>query len=218
MGVIVKIGVEEYRKFDNKKVTCKIDKKNNNVFFRLVIDSETYSEGISMFETNIDILSVTYVGVTSLDSAARLASMRGVVIDVEYEVGMNVTEEDVCSFAESTSTGVTALIKLPSEYNNMEFIYRMSQAYKNVRFCGGNLFTIEGCSLGCSIENRLKKASLSQYEGVVDSCCIGLVKYELEDLKLEVSDKVKVGTISTAKPGKRELFSSLLYANGKVEL
>lgn len=219
MGVIVKLGVEEYRQFSGKKVTTKIEKKNHNVFFRLVIDSETYSEGISMFETNLDVLSVQYAGiVTSLDTVARLANMRGVAIDVEHEFLDTVTEEDVYGLAEETISGVTVLIKLPETYCDMEFIYNMSQAYKNVRFCGGNLFTIEGCRLGCSIEARLKRASIAPEIGIIDSCCSGLIRYELEALKLEVSEKSKVASSSVPRTGKKELFSSLLYANGKVEL
>lgn len=214
MAVIVKTSFENARHYRGKNVVTKIENKKHNVYFRVVIDDYTIDEALKEVDSNI--LVYDYQGMTSNPTYANLSSTN-LYITRTYELGYDISESDIIKILELTPLGVTPMLKLPNDYKDFEFICNMSSKYSRVRFCGGILFCVDGCKVGCCGRDILDKKSIKYNDNdyIKTGCACALDVFSDEDLDLELSDKKvkpkssKSGNSSGTQKKKKKMFGEV---------
>lgn len=219
MSVLVKVGYETANKFRGKGVGTKVGNKKHQVYFKLYCDDTNLKDCIDLARNSANVVMLEYQGIPL---ALENEDLHGVYITQVHDYGMNLCEEDIQDIIDTTPTGVTPIVRLPLEYNNMKFIYDMSQKYKPIRFCGGTVFCLDGCSLGCCGRDILDSKGIKYNENqyIHEGCCCALETLTEEDVEL-VESKVKErkSRASTGGKGSKKtvMFKDLLYQSGAVE-
>lgn len=147
--LIARTDLGSIRDYLNGKVTTKYEGKIHQVFFKVICDETNLEECIKAAETSNTIAMIEYTGLivspVYLSQTATGTQYVGYVMDV----GMNVNESELVHLMTSVPYGVTPIFRLPAEYKDMKFVYDMCKKYARLRFCGGNLFRLTGCRVGC---------------------------------------------------------------------
>ena len=170
-----------------------------------------------------------YEGLPMSASFTALTEPTGVYIGIKIEVGMDLSEDDIVRIINDTPEGVTPIIKLPDEYKNIRFVCNMSQKYDRIRFCGGTMFNISGCRLGCCGVDILGKNNIKfpADSMIHNGCSCGLEVVDEEGLEFEISQKAvkqrapkKPKEKSTSSAPKRKAVSSFtsLFSGDLEEL
>ena len=133
-----------------------------------------------------------------------------------YEVE-NLTDDIVKQIVGKTPQGVTPVIKLDKQFSDLEKVWKLNKLYPRVRFCGGHLFCIDGCNIGCCGMDILDKKGISYDMDAyyrVTPCNCALTVCSLSDLNSinVVKDKDIVSQIETKESIEIQpvLFSDLL--------
>ena len=219
MSVLVKVGYETAERFKGKGVSTKLGNKKHQVYFKLYCDDSNLAECVELAKTSGNIVMLEYQG---LPTSFEGVNTGGVYITKVHEYGMNLCEDDIKDAISTTPEGVTTVIKLPLEYNDMRFIYNMSQKYTNVRFCGGTVFCIEGCRLGCCGRDILDKKGIKYNENqyIHEGCSCALETLAEEDVELveaKLKDRKQRTSSGGTKKKKTVMFKDLLYQGGAVD-
>ena len=230
MAVLVRADLESVKQYRGKSVSTKIGNKKNQVLFRVVVDDFSLVDALAYAKTDKNIVMLEYQG--SHQYLSTIAESYNGAPDLPYmvvheSVGHNIDEEVLNSVLASFPQWCSVVIKLPNDYSNMEFIYNMSQKYPRVRFCGGYVFEIDGCRLGCCGRDIFEKTGVkySNNDMIKEgcSCCVSTVQFE--DVTLDVSSKPervskstssKASKTPTVKKPKQAMFGSLMQ-KGAVE-
>lgn len=227
MAIIVKADYNVVFAYNGKKVTTKYNGKKHQVLFKLACDDTNLRESIALAKVSENIIMLDYQGLANTPEYLSLIGDTGVYIARTFEFGNNFTEADIQGVLDETPSGITPIIKLQNDFNNLELIYKLCNQFPRVRFCGGHLFCLSDCRIGCCGLDIMEKSGI-KYS--VDSynktgCCCALEVVDYMGLELEASTKtVKQSSPRTPKekkpnkPRKTMKFSDLLYANGKVDL
>ena len=141
MALIVKVDYATAEEYRGRSVSAIADGKKLPVYFKLLVDDFSFVEGIALAKSDSKIVMVDYVGTLSELSGY---DTQGVYVGVAFDFGMDIT-----AALSQISEGMTAIIKLPITYVDMEFVHTMSIKYPSIRFCGGDLILIPDCSIGC---------------------------------------------------------------------
>lgn len=218
MAVIVKANLEQVKEYKNKNVSLKIGNKKHQVYFRVEADDFSLLDAIEHAKTDRNVVMLEYAGSDNfIKSVAVAPSDNFPYVGVSYEVGMNLSEEDIVNALAEYPEWSTIIIKLPDEYKNLEFLYNMCQKYPRIRFCGGYTFSIDGCRLGCCgrdiLEKKNIKVSDSEYLKIGCSCALQTLQFDDVDLsislKAERTSNTSSGTKSPASKRSAK-FGSLL--------
>lgn len=198
-----------------------VDGKKHQVYFRIDADDGDIVSCVEEAKRNPNIVAIRYSGTAD---GIRPVDLTGVYVTVSRDFGSNITESDILDFRDDyQGTGVSFVIRVPESYADIHFMWDMSQKYPDVRFCGGTVFCIDGCRLGCLGRDVLAKRGIRCDESAYlhKGCsCAARVVSEVEDLHCKAS-KPKEKQIKQAKQatkGKKLMFRDLLYRNGRVEL
>lgn len=224
MSVIVKANLEQVKEYKNKNVSTKVGNKKHQVYFKVEVDDFSLVEAIEHAKMDRNVLMLEYAGSDNyLKSVVLAPSDIFPYVGVSYEVGMNLSEDDITNALAEYPAWTTVIIKLPDEYKNLEFLHGMCQKYPRIRFCGGYTFSIDGCRLGCCGRDILEKKNIkvTDTDYLKDGCSCALQTLQFEDVELAVSAKAErssntSGTKSSA-PKKAAKFSNLLGGATKVE-
>lgn len=221
--LIVKTSYNEAKRFEHSGVRAKVGNKKHQVYFKVYCDDTDVKDCIELYRSSGNILMLEYQG--ALESIAEL-DLNGIYIAKVFDFGTNITEDDVLGVSASLRDGLVGVLRVPTEYKDMEFIYNMSQKYSNIRFCGGTTFCLDGCRLGCCgrdiFEKRNVKYDDKQY--FHEGCCCAAETVSDTEVELEECKVTKrVGTKSSSNNGgggkkKVALFKDLLYSGGTFEL
>lgn len=228
MSVIVKANYEIANEYANGRVTTKIGNKKHQVFFKVSCDDYSLNSCIELAKKSNNIIMLEYEGLPVAPSFVALTQPIGVYIGYKTEVGMDISEDDIIRILNDTPLGVTPIIKLPDEYKDIRFVYDMCQKYDRIRFCGGLMFNLEGCRLGCCGRDVLDSNNIKYPSDVLmhEGCSCGLEVVDAEGLEFEVTAKAvkqsraprekKQKTQSSAPKRKAvSSFASLLVANSE---
>lgn len=216
MALLVKSCFDTASKFQGKGVTTKIGKKKHQVYFKVYCDDTSVVQAIDLACKSSNIVMLEYQG---NPSELEGIDTKGVYIAVVHDFGMDISLKDIEMVKSEIPDGVTFIVKLPNEFNDMQFIMEVNSIYKDIRFCGGTMFCLEGCKLGCCGKDILDKKGIKYPEDVYlfEGCCCGLETLSEEDVELEE------GKVQSEKSGrksggtkKKVMFADLLYANGTV--
>ena len=209
MSLIVRANYNLVKQYKNKTVRATYNGKKHNVFFRLVCDDFDINDCIELAKNNSNVLMLDYQGIEGVEVNAD------VYVGKTYDAGSDINEGDIQSILDQTPKGMVAIIKLPEGFNDLELIWRLSKKFKNVRFCGGKLFSALGCNIGCCGVDVLDKKNIKHSESsfIKEGCCCAFTVVDSSEVELEV------GAVKASQPKKpKVMFSDLLYRNGKVSL
>ena len=227
MAIIVKADYNVVSVYNNKSVTTKYNGKKHKVLFKLACDDTNLMESINLAKSSDNIVMLDYQGLTDAPAYLGLTEPSSVYVGKTFTFGNNITKEDIQGVLDETPLGITPIIKLPDDFNNLELVYKLCEEFPRIRFCGGHLFCLSECRIGCCgvdvIEKTGIKYSLENYSKT--GCCCALEVVDYVGLEFDVSAKnAKQSSQRTShnkkqvKPKKTLKFSDLLYSNGKVEL
>lgn len=227
MAIIVKVDYVTALSYKGKNVTTKHNGKKHKVLFKVSCDDTSIKESIELAKSSDNIIMLDYQGLTSSESYLSVTENTGVYIGKSYEFGNNFTKEDIIGVLDETPMGVTPIIKLQNDFSNLELLYKLCNEFPRIRFCGGHLFCLSDCRIGCCgidvVEKTGIKYSIESYNKT--GCCCALEVVDSLGLELEASTKSAKQTSQRtsqekkpAKPKKTLKFSDLLYSNGKVDL
>lgn len=211
MSVIVRASYNEAKKYRNKTVHTTVNGKKHNVYFKVVCDDLDLEDCIELAKSSSNVIMLDYQGIEGKEVPD------GVYVGKTFDWGSNITESDVENIVKNeTPRGMTPIIKLPDSFNDLEFVWRMSQKYGKVRFCGGHMFCATGCNLGCCGVDIMDKHNIKHSDNnlIKTGCCCAFDVLDDTDLELEVG-AVKQQA-SKKKP--KLSFNDLLFRNGKVDL
>ena len=226
-SVIAKIDLDDMKEYHNKTVTTKIKTRKYSVKFRVAVDEYNMNEAVKLAKSDSNIIMLAYDGV-GYGLKNLTESLDGVYFGWVVPVKLNVTEEDIKSYLSFAKDGVSIIFKVPDEYKDIEFMYKMMEKYPNIRFCGGKAFCFDECRFGCCGRDICQKAGIqvTNKDYWREGCCCALDVYNADELVLSVTEKV-----TSAKSGKKlssekkssskakpQMFTNLLYGNGKVDL
>jgi hypothetical protein len=118
-------------------------------------------------------------------------------------------------------TGITPVFKLKSNFVDLESLYKFNQSYPKVRFCGGNLFAIKGCNIGCCGISLLNAKGINYdldayYRKGLCNCALEVHEFsELHNIKIveEQQQKIEIELQPTVEQPKiqfSDLFGSTI--------
>ncbi len=164
MSVIVKGSYQELEQYKGLNTSMVHLKKKHRVFFKVICDEHTVEDSVALFNSYRNVLYLEYIG---LPETLQNIDLKGAYIGVVQEFKMDVTVEDVELVLQGLPKGVTLIAKLPLECHDMYLVEHLSKKYDNIRFCGGNLFLLDGCKIGCCGADTLKSRGLSYTDNVL---------------------------------------------------
>ena len=220
MSIVCGINLNLAKEYDRYSLTTKVEGKKHKVYFKLESGVDELQECINIASKRKDIIYVEYQGdVTSIDSIET----NGVSVVCFKEVGNNFTDEDIEYALSDLPLGVTLVLNLPDDYNNLEMVYRLSKKYPKIRFSGGNLFRLDGLRLG-SYDKTILDSKGIKYGGfsyLTSNCKDILGCYNISNLELEFNEKslkeVK-DVLSKPKKEKAKKPTSSRFAMGAFSL
>lgn len=220
--VIVKTDLETAEQYKGKSVYAKIKGKKNIAYFRVPVDDFNLAEAVALAKSNKNILMLLYSGV---GFGLATVDTIGVYLGWKIPVGSNTTEEDIKGYVSTAPEGVSLILQFPDDYKNIEFMVKMMEKYPNLRICGGCTFCFDDCRFGCCGRDVLRRAGIKfdEEQYYHEGCSCAIPVYDAEEVSLGAfttkpdSSKSSKGN-SSAKKQKAQMFSSLLYSGGKVEL
>ena len=226
MSVICEIDYLNAKKYIGKNVSTKINNKKHKVFFKVCCDNTNFIESIDFVSKDDNFICIDYRGLSDSDDYTHLSDNKGTYIIRVYELGNNITSDDVENVINETPKYVTPIIKLPEDFNDLRLIWEFSKHYPKVRFCGGDLFNCSGCRLGCCGLDLMRSLGIKEKNLNLDKvgCSCFCDVFQFEDLELIVTNKkvAKRNTIKTEKSNKpkektvkkaKVSFSSLIATN-----
>ena len=215
--VLVKCSLSDVKKYLNKKVKGIYNNKEVILYFRVVCDETNIIETIENCTNVNNVVAIEYKGDKSSPCYCCLPPdlIRDNYIMTIYKVS-ELNEIVVKDIISKTPNGIVPIIKLDESYNNLETIWRLNKIYPKVRFCGGNLFCIKDCNIGCCGIDILQKKNID-YD--IDAfyrqnpCNCALTVCELKDITgISVVKETEISKIEHNKnvEQKQVLFSDLL--------
>ena len=211
--VLVKCRISDIKKYIGKRVKGLVNGKEVVLYFRLLCDEMDVMDGIDLVAKNDNILLLDYIGSDfcpvymnlTKETVGDVCVIR--ITDVETEL----TEKFVGGVVNDTPSGVIPVLRLPEKFKDLELLYKLNQIYPNVRFCGGTLFVVEGCNIGCCKKGVSYDLDAFYRNGVCD-CALEVHDFsEVHTIEL-IGDEKQVDIIEQKKEdtGKQIQFSDLL--------
>jgi hypothetical protein len=193
MAIISSVDYSTALSYKGMNLSTKYDNKKHKVYFKLVADDYSLQDAINLARVSKNILMINYIGLPSNAYYLSLTSNTGVYIGRVIDFGNNITEEDILGAIKDVPEGVVPIINLPEDFNNINFVWKMCQKYPRIRFCGGNLFAIDGVKIGMVGIDTLDKQG---------------IKYDFDSYafnnKLDAFDEVDINTLDITASSKPE--------------
>lgn len=193
MAIIIKSDLETADSYAGMKVTALVGKKKHQAYFKVAVDDFSLEGAIDSYKNDSNIVALNYVGNDEFLRDFDRAKLQGVYLLKEFEVGSDVSEDDINCIVNSVHPEVTAVIRVPEDFCDMKFIQDMSKAYRNICFCGGTLFMLEDCKIGCCSKEVLENRGISvkDDEYIKTGCCSALQIVNLGDFELTATVKAE---------------------------
>ena len=160
--VLVKGTYAEIKKYLNKQVKAIYQDNEVIVYFRVLCDETNVIEVLENCSKATNVIAVDYVGDKQSPCYCCLPYdlVKDNYIITIYKVDI-LEESIVKQIIGMTPNGVTPIIQLNKNFSDLEKIWRLNKQYPKVRFCGGHLFCISDCNIGCCGMDILDKKGIS---------------------------------------------------------
>ena len=192
MAIFCNVSYPVANEYRGKSLTTEFENKKHPLFFKLVCDDFTLEDALNLAKVSKNILMLDYRGTASSVVYQTMCKDSGVYVGRLVEFGTDVTEKDIVNLLESeVPDGVTLIVRVPAEYNDLQFVHYICSKYNNVRFAGGQLFAINGVRLG-AIGVDILAGSNIKFSAECYTMCdnIDVIK-EVEYGTLEITASVK---------------------------
>lgn len=205
----VKACLDTVKQFSGSGVIVEDDGKKYTGYFKLYCDDTDLREAVDVArKSSSNVVMIEYQGI---EEALNTVNPSGVYLGVTKRFGEDISVEDVEDFALSLPDGVYGICRMPDSFCDMQFVQRISKQYPKIRFCGGTLFALEGCHLGCCGHDIIGDKVGSKGENMLyEGCACCLPTFNEDDVVLSV------GKLKQQQKKKTVMFKDLLYANGRV--
>jgi len=168
----------KYEDVDGDYLKGDYDGKVSNMFMRVGVDETNIDGAIDKLSGNKWVVALDYSGHIGFLSGI---DTKGLVIIVKH-----VFDGDwgsVGNFMSGVGNSVRVVVELPSNYVDMREIEMYSAKYLNIRFCGGKLLRLDGCSVGCiGVKDIFKKVNEGRLDLVSSGCSCVYKNVEFGDL------------------------------------
>lgn len=220
--VLVKCKITDIQKYLGKQIKGVLKGKEVVLYIRLLCDEFDIMDGIDLIAKNDNILLLDYVG--SDFSPVYMGLTSDVIGDncviKITDVEDSLTEKFVGGIVADTPSGIIPVLRLPESFTDLELLYKLNQKYPSVRFCGGTLFVIEGCNIGCCGMELLKKKGVkydldAYYRNGLCDCALEVHDFaEIKDISV-ITNEEQRDDIEQKKEiqGKQIQFADLLQGN-----
>ena len=204
MSVICGINLSLAKEYEKYSLSAKVEGKKHKVYFKLESGADELQDCINLARNRKDIVFVEFQG--NIDEVENIET-NGVSVIYVKEVGNNISESDIDFTLVDFPKGMTLVLSLPDDFNNLELIYKLNKMYPSVRFYGGNLFRLDGLRLGnydkTALEN--KGIKFGSYSHLTSNSKDILGYYNISNLELEFNEKsVKEVKDVLSKPKKEK--------------
>ena len=230
-AVILKLGYSDAIDLLGRGISAKVNGKKKKVYLRVLCDDFSIGD-LSTIAKSSNVLAIEYQG-TDVNEVYRSLNKEKIGSAYIYRifgVGSNVSLDDIKNAFEAIPEGVVPVFELPSDYKDMEKLYKLNKEYPTARFIGGTLFAkLDGCNVGICGTDILDNLSIKYDIDYIkyDNYC-ALDTYSMGELDLEISEKIEKpkktssksesSNNSSGKKTKRLLFADLLKPTGSVSL
>lgn len=191
-----------------------VEGKVYNFFMRVEVDETNITEAIETLKGNKWCVGLDYRGNLGV---LRAVEAKGVKILVETDT-LDALDARLDNFVGSVPPHIRVIAKVEPEYCNMRKIEEYSIKYSNLRFCGGNLIRLDGCSIGCITTNDVFKKVADNRLPIVTSGCSCVYKNlslgELDSVEF-YTDMSKGFKVDALKAPKKQLSSLVSLAKAK---
>lgn len=213
MAIICNVDYNTALEFKGYNLKGKYQNKNQQIYLRVTCDDRTLKESIDLARGSKNILMLEYQGVDSEEVNTVLsANTEGVYIGKVFDFGNNIKETDIENLVADLPVCVVPIISLPDDFKDLELLYHLSKKFPNVRFCGGQLFSISGVKVGAIGVDTLAKRGikfseesyrLSGTKDVIE--CVDFDSLTIEKTtKAEKTTKKKKGNSKTPNKAKKK--------------
>lgn len=204
MSVICGINLSLAKEYEKYNLSAKVEGKKHKVYYKLESGADELQDCINLARNRKDIVFVEFQG--NIDEVENFET-NGVSVIYVKEVGNNISESDIDFTLVDFPKGMTLVLSLPDDFNNLELIYKLNKMYPSVRFYGGNLFRLDGLRLGnydkTALEN--KGIKFGSYSHLTSNSKDILGYYNISNLELEFNEKsVKEVKDVLSKPKKEK--------------
>lgn len=205
MALLIEVDCDFAKRYNVRTISTKYENKKHRVFMRLTCDDFDLAEAISIAKSNTNVLMVEYKGTITNEAYTSLGANTGVYVGRMHSLGNNICEQDIAEIFTDTPLGVTPIISLPDDFKDLELLYRLSEKFPRLRFCGGQLFAIDGVKCGAiGVDILESKGVKFAPEAYRLSCATDAIKLvDVLSIELEVSDKPeKPAKVKSSSSGK----------------
>jgi hypothetical protein len=221
--ILLRCKIDEIKPKLGNELKGFLNNKEEVLYIRLLCDETDIFDGIALMQQYKNILMIEYTGT---DFNPIYFTLTSDVIGDNYVIQIMPidnapTENYIKCVAEETPTGLIPVVKLPVDFCDLELLYKLNQKYPRVRFCGGNLFNIAGCNIGCCgidlLESKAIKYDLDAYyrAGNCD-CALQVCDFkEVSNIQAIVNDtqKDEIEQNTETKENASFSFSDILAGN-----
>lgn len=220
MSVICSVDLVTAEKYKGASLKAKYNGKKQAVYLKIICDDLTLYEAIEVARNNRNVLAVEYCGMDTNPVYLGLKNT-GVYVGRVTDFGNDITVDDIQRIVQSTPEGVTPIIRLQPDFNDLYKIWYFCNQFSRVRFCGGNLFSVDGvrCGMiGVDILSRLGLKfddscyALGQRDDVFDTVNIDELTIE-KSVKAESTSKKTKSTTKSSKTSKSVKKPKLSFAD-----
>ena len=186
--ILVKCRIKDIKKYLGQQLQATVNGREVKVYLRLLCDEIDIMDGLELSDKYDNIVMLDYIGddfsPVYMNLTERTTGKSCVIriIDIEDELNETVIKNHLSMIP----NGVTPVFKVKSNYADLETLYKLNQIYPKIRFCGGTLFAIKGCNIGCCgiplLEEKGIKYDLDAYyrKGL---CNCALEVHDFSDLR-----------------------------------
>lgn len=147
-----------------------VNGKEETFLMRVIVNKDNIRDAITKYGYYNNVVSFDYYG--DVSGLANLPNTpKSIILHKDMD---GIDEVNLDLFLQSVPYRIKVALKLPITYTDMRTIIEMSEKYKNITFCGGNLIRLPGARIGCiQQEDCNKKISNSKIPLVCKGCaCI----------------------------------------------
>ena len=190
MAILSGVNLSMAKEYSKYNLTTKFEGKKHKVYLKLQCGVEDLQESIDFCKSHNDVVYIEFQGDPS---SIKEIDSKGVSINFLIEAGNNLDESYIDEILNEYPSFITPVFKLPDEFSNLEYLYKLNKTYTRIRFIGGNLFRINGVNIGnydldCLLSKGIKVNSYSRM--TKDNNDI-LIDRNISDLDIDLVEKKK---------------------------
>lgn len=204
MAIYMKMDYETAKEYNGKYIMYNGESGKESAYLMVQCNEKNINEAIDLAYESKNVLCIEYIGEVESKIFQDIHITNSVLV-FRSESLTNINAEEIYNMFTKLPKHVDLDIELPSNYNDLQNIYNLSNSFPLLRFIGGNLFRIKGVNLGhfseYFLKNRNIKYTIDSYLTKEQIDLIPCVDYKKERIEA-TEDKIMV--LNTTPKEKKE--------------